>query len=125
MTATAERNESLWQLVAPPAIWAAHFFASYATAAIWCAKLAGPAGPLGAARLVIAGYTAVALVVLAVLGLRAYRRGTHGGSTGTRHLDSPADRHRFLGFATLLLTGLSALAVAYAALVVVFVETCR
>jgi hypothetical protein len=48
------------------------------------------------------------------------------GTEATTHdLDSPEDRHRFLGFATLLLSGLSAVAVAYAALAATFFDTCR
>jgi hypothetical protein len=38
--------------------------------------------------------------------------------------DTPEDRQRFLGFATLLLSVLSAVAVIYAAAVVVFIERC-
>jgi len=39
--------------------------------------------------------------------------------------DTPEDRHRFLGFATLLLSGLSAVAVIYTALVVVVFRSCH
>jgi hypothetical protein len=49
-----------------------------------------------------------------------------GGTEATTHdLDSAEDRHRFLGFATLLLAGLSAVGVLYAAVAATFFESCR
>ena len=120
----AEERQSLWLLAAAPTLWMAHFLASYVTAAVWCAKVAGRGGPLGEARLWVAGFTAVALAGIAVtfvVGLRRHRLGT----AATPHdLDTPEDRHRFLGFATVLLSGLSAVAVVYVALAAVFMETC-
>jgi hypothetical protein len=121
-----ESEESLFTLAAPPLVWAAHFLVSYATAAIYCAKLAGPDGSLAPARIAIGVYTAVALAAVAFLGLRGYRRHRAGGGAPPPHDDdSPIGRHRFLGFATVLLAGLSALAIVYAALVAVFVRSCR
>ena len=78
-------------------------------------------------------YTAGALVGIAFVGWEGLRRHRHpstalgaGGTEATTHdLDSPEDRHRFLGFATLLLSGLSAVAVVYAAVAATFFETCR
>jgi hypothetical protein len=120
-----ERNAELWSLAAPPAIWAAHLLVSYATAAIWCAKIGGPDGPLAAARVAMAVYSAVAILGIALVGRRAWRRHRLGGPGGSRHADSEADRHRFLGFATVLLSGLSVVAVLYAALAIVFLRSCR
>lgn len=122
---TTERNQSLWVLVASPAIWAAHFLLSYATAAIWCAKVAPPAGSLGPARVAIAAFTVVGLAGIGFFGWRGYLRHRLHGSPPPHDRDTPEDRHRFLGFATMLLSGLSAIAVIYAALVVVFVRSCR
>jgi hypothetical protein len=124
---------SLWLLTIAPTIWAAHLLLSYITAAIWCAKFAGPAGSLGNVRTAVAWYTVVALSGIAIVGWEGFRRhrytteGPRGGGTEatTHDLDSPEDRHRFLGFATLLLAGLSAVAVLYAALSATFFTTCR
>lgn len=124
---------SLWLLTLAPTIWAVHLLLSYITAAIWCAKAAAPSGALGDVRTAVTWYTAVALLGIAAVGVEGFRRhryptpGHRGGGTETTtyDLDTPEDRHRFLGFATLLLAGLSAVAVAYAALAATFFETCR
>ena len=124
-TELPEEQDSLWMIAASPTIWAAHFLASYITAAVWCAKFAGYGGSLGVARVAIAVYTALALVPVALIGLRAFQRQRIRGPAAEHDLDSSLDRHRFLAFATLLLSGLSAVAILYAALAAVFVESCR
>lgn len=120
-----ERRESLWWLVVAPTAWAAHFLASYATFAVWCAKVAGREGALGGARWAVAAYTVLALGVIAFMARHGLRRHTFGTATVPHDFDSPGDRHRFLGLATVLLSGLSAVGVIYAALVLLFFETCR
>lgn len=126
MSAHARRGEeSLWVVVASPAIWAAHFLLSYATAAIWCAKVAPPGGSLLPVRIAVAIYTALALAGIAAFGWRGLRHHREGGSPPPHDRDTPQDRSRFLGFSTLLLSALSAVAVLYAALVVVIVRSCR
>lgn len=119
-----EEKESLWLLVASPAIWALHFLASYLTAAIWCAKVAGPVGSLGDARIYIAVYTVVALLGIGITSWRGFRKHSFGSATVPHDFDTPEDRHRFLGFATILLSGLSAVATIYVALTAIFVESC-
>jgi hypothetical protein len=123
---------SLWLLTLAPTIWAVHLLLSYVTGAIWCARFAGPDGSLGNVKTAIAWYTSVALIGITVVGVEGFRRhrypsriGSGGMETTTHDLDSPDDRHRFLGFATLLLAGLSAVAVTYAAMAATFFETCR
>ena len=116
---------SLWLLTAAPTIWAAHLLLSYVTAAVWCARFAGPDAALGDVRTAVTWYTAVALAGIGVVGWEGLRRHRHGTEATTHDLDSPEDRHRFLGFATLLLAGLSAVAVLYAAMAATFFDTCR
>jgi hypothetical protein len=123
--APAPPHDSLWLLTVAPAIWAVHLLLSYTTAAIWCAKFTSPGGPLGSVRSAIGWYTAVALLGIAGVGWEGLRRHHHGVEATTHDLDTPDDRHRFLGFATLLLAGLSAVAVAYAAMASAFFDTCR
>ncbi|MBZ5715683.1 hypothetical protein [Nannocystis pusilla] len=118
-------RENLWLLTAAPFIWLAHLLLSYITGAVWCAKIAGRGGSLGAARAAIAVYTLLALAGLALVGWRAMRRRRPVEPGPAREYDAPGDRDRFLGRTTLLLTGLSALAVVYAALVALFIRSCR
>ncbi len=120
-----EKNESLWKLTISPAIWAAHFMLCYLTAAIWCAKLAGPDGSLGVVRVAIIIYTVLALAGIGATGWVGYRKHRFGNSPLPHDFDSTDDRHRFLGFATLLLSALSGVATLYAALVAVFFWSCH
>ena len=116
---------SLWLLTIAPSIWAVHLLLSYVTAAVWCSKAVGFGGPLGSVRGAIVWYTAIALAGIAVVGWEGFRRHSYGTEATTHDLDSREDRHRFVGFATLLLSGLSALGVLYAALAAQYFETCR
>lgn len=122
---THESRQSLWLLVVSPLAWAAHFLLSYVTAAIWCAKSTSTDASLDGVRVAIAVYTAVALGVIGFNGWGGLRRHRHGTDASTRRFDTPADRHRFLGFATLLLAGLSFVSTVFVALVVLFFEDCR
>lgn len=124
MTELPERNENLWMLTASPGIWAVHFLLCYLTAAIWCAKVVGREGGLGTVQGLIIVYTVLALVGIGVTAWSAFRRHTLGTAATPHDFDTREDRHRFLGFATLLLSGLSAVAVVYVALTAAFVETC-
>lgn len=127
MSQIAESRQSLWLLTASPTIWAAHFLLSYITASVWCAKYAGPSGSLIVVRFIIVVYTALALVGIVIVGRVGYRKHSLGDADAERptHGDTPEDRHRFLGFATLLLSGLSGVAVLFAGLVTLFIGTCH
>ncbi|KFI22598.1 hypothetical protein [Nitrosococcus oceani] len=125
MSNLPEKNESLWLLIVSPTIWTVHFLLCYLTSAIWCAKVAGRYGSLDNARLAIAVYTALALLGIGVTGWHAFRRHRYGTATAPHDFDTPEDRHRFLGFAALLLSGLSGISVVYVALVAVFMGTCH
>jgi hypothetical protein len=122
---THEDNQTLWLLAASPLIWAAHFLASYLTVAIWCAKVAEFGGPLGSARVAIGVYTALALAGIGIVGWVGLRRQSFGAATNTHDFDTPADRHRFLGFATLLLSSLSAVATIFVSMAAIFMERCH
>jgi hypothetical protein len=120
-----ERNESLWVLIISPIIWTTHFLLCYLTAAIWCAKVAGRYGTLDGVRIAIVVYTVLALIGIGITGWLAFRRHSFGTATVPHDFDTPEDRHRFLGFATLLLSGLSGVGILYVALVAVFIGTCH
>lgn len=123
MSATAEDHQSLWFVVSAPLVWAGHFLASYATAAVWCARYAGPDASLGAARVAILAYTALALVAIGLVTTLAWKRFRH--NEHPLDADTAPGRHRFVGEAALLLAALSALATAYSALAAVFAGSCR
>lgn len=125
MNAPSEEKESLWFLIVSPTIWALHFMLCYITAAIYCAKFAPRFGSLEPVRWAIAVYTVVALVGITWNGWSGLRKHRFGSESLPHDFDTPGDRHRFLGFATLLLAGLSAIATLFAATVVVFFEDCR
>lgn len=125
-------------LLTSPVVWASHFLASYVTAAVWCARAGGGAGAgvgagagmagatvsAGAVQVAIAAYTLAALAVIVLVGRRGL---SHWRSQGdhTSDGDAPAERQRFVGSVTVLLSGLSAVAVAYAAVVAAFFGNCR
>jgi hypothetical protein len=124
MSTISDRDTSLWWLAAPPAIWALHFLLSYATAAVWCAKHAGPGGAAGGAQLAIGAYTLVALAGVTLVGVRGLRHHRHGDSPPPHDADTREDRHRFLGYAGALLAGLSTIAILYELAAVLLIESC-
>lgn len=124
MSLTSEKHQSLWLLTASPTIWAVHFLLSYITASIWCAKFVGPGGSLMTVRIVIAIYSTVALAGIGIVGGIGFRRHRLGAAELPHDADTPEDRHRFLGFAAVLLSALSGVAVLYAAFVILFFGRC-
>lgn len=125
MDRVAESRQPIWIIPGPLVIWGVHFLLCYFTAALWCGKFAGPLAPLGSARLAIGVYTAIALAAIGVIARIAYRARTFGDARPPFDDDSPQDRHRFVGYASLLIAGLSAIAVVYSALPAAFLETCE
>jgi hypothetical protein len=117
-----EDRQSLWLLTASPAIWMAHFLFSYAGAAIWCGKLG--AVELGPLRAGIIGSAVVALIAIGMTGLTGWRKHKHRSGDPPHDEDTPEDRHRFLGFATVLLSSMSALATIYVAISTLFISGC-
>lgn len=125
MDKTAERHERFWTMLASPVVWSLHFLACYITAAIWCGRVASVVEPVPALRVVIGVYTVIALAVIGAIGWWGLRAHRQTGSSLPNDDDTPEGRHGFVGFATLLLSALSAVAVIYAALVAVVFETCQ
>jgi len=124
MISKPEHQESLWSLIASPAIWAVHFLLTYVTAAVWCEKLAESSRSFNEARVAIGAFTVVALLLISWNGWIGYRHHRFGDASAPHDEDTPEDRHRFLGFATLLLAGLSAVATLFVAAVAMIVDSC-
>jgi hypothetical protein len=121
MSRILQTNQSLWRLIVPPAIWAAHFIASYVTVSIWCSKVAA-GSPFWQLRMVIACYSVLALAGIGITGWTGYRECRRVAAAPSE--DSPESRYRFLGHATLLLSGLGGVATAFAALAIFFFRSC-
>lgn len=117
--------DSLWWTVASPAVWLAHFLASYITVALWCEKAVGRADSLGRARLAVLVYSAVALGLVGAVGWRSYLRHRFNADLVPHDFDNREGRARFMGLICLLLSALAAVGIIYVALPVFFVETCR
>lgn len=124
MSPPSERSESLWWLTVSPGIWALHFLACYITVALWCAD-GGRDDALGVVSYVAGAYTAVALTAIVAVGVRGFRRHRRFYETTAHDFDTPEARHGFLGFAALLLSLMSAIAVIYVALPFFWVNSCR
>jgi hypothetical protein len=119
-------ERGLWLLTAGPAVWALHFLAAYAGVAVYCAKWVGDAAVITPARDYVLALTGIALAIILALGWNAYRRWYHAGDPEPPHdAATLADRRRFLGFAALLLCGLSFVATVYTAMAALLAASCR
>ncbi|HUQ93817.1 MAG TPA: hypothetical protein VM120_19210 [Bryobacteraceae bacterium] len=120
----SEERQSLWLLAVSPAIWTVHFLFSYIGAAVWCGKVVGREGSLDPMRAAIAVTALLAVAGIAFTGVAGWRKHTHEASPPPHHEDTPEDRHRFLGYATVLLSCLSAVGTIYVALACIFIRSC-
>ncbi|WP_181706692.1 hypothetical protein [Chthonobacter rhizosphaerae] len=118
------RNETLWPLIGPPAVWAIHFTASYVWAAIACAKTTHEDAIYLTARIGIGVMTVLALAAIAYASYHAWRVWGFGRYEPPHADDTEEDRRRFLGYATLLLAALSAVSVIFVALPAAFIPEC-
>jgi len=117
--------ETLWTLFTAPVVWALHFLASYGAFSVYCAKASAAGFSFAHLRITLAGITVAALLVIVLAAWLAWRQWGFGIQDPPH--DAPTDRSRtlFQGFATLLLSGLSFVAVLYGALPLVFIEGCQ
>ena len=116
----------LWRVIAAPIIWALHFLFCYVLMAIYCEK-AGRDAAFGDSRTVI--------IVATVLALAAVGWSTHalwrvrGRSLTDDDFEfehnTPEERHRFLSHVALMLCVLSAVGIAYVAIPIFVLATCR
>ena len=116
----------LWSVVISPSIWALHFLVCYAGAAIYCEKL-GRDAELGDIRVLVLGATAVALAGIGLSTFRLWRvrgRSLTDNDFEYEH-DTPEERHRFLSHVALMLCLLSAVAVLYVTIPMLYLSTCR
>lgn len=116
--------ESLWTLFTAPVIWAVHFLTCYVGTAIFCEKPGFLGADFDTLRVAIGMLTLLSLAMIALAAILAWRQ--WGFGTGDPPHDDPTRRDRLLfqGYATLLLSGLSFVAVIFTALPVHFITEC-
>lgn len=116
--------ESLWTLFTAPVVWALHFLLCYVGAAIFCEKPHLLGSDFGNLRIAIGLLTVLALSTIVLAAALAWRQ--WGFGTGDPPHDDPTrkDRLLFQGYATLLLSGLSFIAVIFTAMPTVFIMEC-
>lgn len=117
--------ESLWTLFTAPTIWALHFLVCYVTAAVFCAKASAPPFSFEAMRLALCAVTLVALSGIVLSAYLAWRQWGFGSGDPPHDEPTRKDRLLFQGFATLLLAGLSFVAVIFVAVPLAFIEACQ
>lgn len=105
-------SAATWRLFAGPVVWAAHFFAIYASTALACART-GPASAMVIAWVGGATLVAAALLVWTIVA-----------SARDREI-SPAPWRTFNRRLTMTTAGLALIAVAFETLPVLMLPPCR
>ncbi|MFD1705115.1 hypothetical protein ACFSCV_19080 [Methylopila henanensis] len=129
----ASTRANLITLITAPTIWAVHFLVCYVAASVHCAKamtdarvFTGGGWPdVTTARIVIAVATVAALGAIAWSSRQAWTHWGDGDAEPPYDDGTFDDRQQFLGFATILLCGLSFIGVIFVALPAVFIGDCR
>lgn len=116
--------ESLWTLFTAPVVWALHFLVCYIVAAIFCEKPDLFGGDFFTLRILIAAVTALALAMIVLSAALAWRQWGFGAGDPPHDAPTRDDRLRFQGYATLLLSALSFVAVIFTALPALFISGC-
>lgn len=112
---------TLWTLIVPPTVWAGHFLFCYLWVSVSCAKQgAFPRFPVA----FLAG-TAVALAIIFASGVIAWVQSRAPGDDPPHDDSTDIDRLRFLATATVLLAGLSFVAVIFTAAPALMLTDCR
>lgn len=116
--------ESLWTLFTAPVVWALHFLVCYVGAAIFCEKPGFLGLDFDNLRVAIALFTVACLAMIVVSAALAWRQWGFGAGDPPHDDPTTQDRLLFQGYATLLLSGLSFVAVIFTALPALFITEC-
>lgn len=117
-------KQTLWALALAPTVWAVHFLFCYVYTAIRCAK-GGPLENLEDVRIAIAVATLVGLIIVVASGYVAWAQSLVEGDPPPHQESTDEDRLRFLAVATLLLAGLSFVAILFTAIPAMVFQDCR
>ena len=121
-----EEADSLWLLGYACSIWALHFAACYAAAAIVCAKLFDDAEAIWLLRVGIGLATLLAMIGISYVGWKSWVQWDFLDDFDYEHdLAAEEDRHELLGHASFLLSVVALVAVLYVALPAVFLDSCQ
>lgn len=116
--------ETLWTLFTAPVVWALHFLACYIGAAIFCGKPGFLGNDFDNLRIAIGVVTVLSLGMIALSAALAWRQWGFGSGDPPHDDSTRKDRLLFQGYATLLLSGLSFVAVVFTALPALFITEC-
>lgn len=117
--------ESLWTLFTAPVVWAGHFLVCYVVMAVYCAKPGFLGMTFDGYRWVLAGFTVACLAFIVLAAYLAWRQWGFGTEEPPHADATTLDRKRFQGFATLLLSGLSFVAVVFTAIPLLLLAECQ
>jgi Kef-type K+ transport system membrane component KefB len=116
--------ETLWTLFTAPVVWALHFLACYIGAAIFCEKPGLLGNDFDNLRIAIGVLTVLSLGMIVLSAALAWRQWNFGSRDPPHDDPTRRDRLLFQGYATLLLSGLSFVAVVFTALPALFITQC-
>jgi hypothetical protein len=117
-------KSSLWMLIVPLMVWALHFLFCYVYTAVRCAK-SGSVEAIIDIRSGITVASVVALLLVVAFGYIAWTQSRLQGDLPPYQDSTDEDRLRFLAVSTLLLAGLSFVAILFTALPAFVFEDCR
>jgi hypothetical protein len=112
---------TLWTLIVPPTVWAVHFLFCYLWVSVSCAKLGQ--FPRFTTAFVIG--TGAALAIIVAAGAIAWVQSRTPGDPPPHDEGTDIDRLRFIAKSTLLLAGLSFVAVVFTAAPALMLTDCR
>lgn len=116
----------LWKVIVAPIVWAVHFLFCYVYAAVYCEKAGRDASLEGPTLVIlIATVVALALIALSTAKLWAVRGRSLTDNDFEYEHNTPEERHRFLSHVALMLCLLSAVAVIYVAIPMLYLTSCR
>jgi hypothetical protein len=117
--------ETLWTLFTAPVVWAAHFLVCYVGFAVYCAKASSLHLSFDTVRIGLGVFTLLALAMIVLSAYLAWRQWGFGSGDPPHDAPTRQDRKHFQGLATLLLSGLSFIAVLYMAIPMIFIAECQ